>query len=286
MPLSTGRIVVVSSEFEFLDGFLSDVNLQSKDVLDAGSGARSALFLALRNPGKLICIVGPGDVRKEEEAGDSLQSMGYKDYQVVQEDLACENPSRSDSLDFILAHYLIQSVDGFAPLGVYKVLCSLHSYLRRGGELVIIEPEPLVPFRPEYEILSTYEIRGDAELEKRNSKDLIDVLYFLVTTATRLTLLNTATEGHYPSEWVYNWLANLGFTELRESHFDIKVHVSKEFTQRAAFARDILSKMGSSKLRDGLLEKLEEVISAFNRRSVTKDDFFLHRHYAIRAGKN
>jgi len=277
---------IVSSEFEFLDRSLSDVNLQGKDVLDAGAGARSARFLALKNPRKLVCIVGPGDIRKEEEAGNRLESMGYKDYQIVQENLACENPSRSDSFDFILAHYLIQSVDGFAPLGVYKVLCSLHSYLRKGGELVIIEPEPLVPFRPAYEILSTYEIRGDAELEKRSSRHLMDVVYFLVTTATRLTLLNTATEGHYPSEWVYNWLTGLGFTELRKSHFDIKVYVDKEFTQRAAFARDIISKMNSSKLRDGLLEKLEEVILAFKRRNVTKDDFFLHRHYAIRAGKN
>ena len=277
--------MIVSSEFEFLDGLLSDVNLQDKDVLDAGAGARSARFLALKNPGKLVCIVGPGDIRKEEEAGDRLQSMGYKDYQVVQENLACENPSRSDSFDFILAHYLIQSVDGFAPLGVYKVLHSLHNYLRKRGELVIIEPEPHVPFRPDYEILSTYEIRGDAELEKRSSRHLIDVLYFLVTTATKLTLLDTATEGHYPSEWIHNWLASLGFTELRKSHFDIKVYVDKEFTQRAAFARDIMSKMNSSKLRDGLLEKLEEVISAFKRRNVTKEDFFLYRHYAIRAGK-
>jgi SAM-dependent methyltransferase len=205
---------------------------------------------------------------------------------VVQENLACENPSRLDSFDFILAHYLIQSVDGFTPLKVCEVLRNLHSYLRKGGELVVIEPEPHVPFRPEYEITSMYEVRGDAELEKRSNRDLIDVLYFLVTTATRLTLLNTAIEGNYPSEWIYNWLNSVGFTILEKCHFGIKMYVDKEFTQRTAFARNILSKMDASKLRDGLLEKLEMVVSEFRRRNVPEDDLFLHRHYVIRAQKD
>jgi hypothetical protein len=71
---------IVSSEFELLDEVLSVVNLQDKDVLDAGAGARSVRFLALRNPGKIVCIVGPGDIRKEEEARDRLRSMGCEDY--------------------------------------------------------------------------------------------------------------------------------------------------------------------------------------------------------------
>ncbi len=265
---------------------LSDVNLQGKDVLDAGTGTRSSRFLALKEPKKLVCIVGPGDIRKEEEARVQLQSMGYKDYQVVQENLAYENPLRSNSFDFILAHYLIQSVDGFAPLKAFEVLHNLYNYLQRGGELVIIEPEPHAQFRPEYEITSAYEIRGDAELEKRSNRDLIDILYFLVTTATRLTLLNTTIEGHYPSEWVYNWLFNMGFTKLKKCTFDIKVYVKKEFIQRAAFVRDIISRMRYfPEIRDGLLKKLEEVVLTFERRNVTEDDLFLHSHYAIRARK-
>jgi len=212
--------------------------------------------------------------------------MGHKDYQVVQENLAYENPLRSDSFDFILAHYLIQSVDGFAPLKAFEVLRNLYNYLRSDGELVIIEPEPHAQFRPEYKITSTYEIRGDAELEKRSNRDLIDILYLLVTTATRLTLLNTATEEHYPSEWVYNWLINVGFTGLKKCIFDIKVYVKKEFIQRAAFVRDIISRMHYlPELKDGLLKKLEEVVLAFERRNVTEDDSFLYSHYAIRARK-
>jgi len=39
-----------------MNQMLSDVNLQGKDVLDAGTGTRSARFLALKGPKKLVCI--------------------------------------------------------------------------------------------------------------------------------------------------------------------------------------------------------------------------------------
>jgi len=186
-------------------------------------------------------------------------------------------------------------VDGFAPLGICEVLQNLRKFLREGGELVIVNPEAYAPFRPENELTSTIGIRGDAQLEKRSNRDLIDALYLLLFTPATLMLLSNLTGGRYPSKWICNWLTDAGFKELETHFFDIKVSVDEEFTQKSTFARQIISTMCTPKLREGLLEKLEEVVSEYKRRnaksnarlrlSVTEDDFFLQRHYVIRAKK-
>ncbi len=277
--------IIVNSEFKFLDKVLSDVNLEGKIVLDAGTGDRSARFLAQKEPGKLVCVAAPGDTRKEEEARECLEAIGYGNYQIVLGNLVSADLFPIDSFDFILAHYLIQSVDGFAPLGVYEVLCSLYKYLRQEGELVIVEPEAYAPFLPEYELTSTYEVLGDAQLGRRSNRELIDTILFLVMVPDSLKLLSPPIGGRYPSKWICNWLTGVGFTELEECFFDIKMYVDREFTQRAAFTRQIIMKMCNLKLRDGLLEKLEAVVSEYKSRGVSKDDFFLQRHYVIRARK-
>ena len=156
--------VVVSSQSKFLDKVLSDINFESKVVLDAGTGGWSARYLAHKRPGKIVCIAGPGDIRKEEEAGNALQSIDYKNYQLILGNLICENLFPANSFDFIFAHYLIEEVDGFAPLGICEVLQNLRKFLREGGELVIVNPEAYAPFRPENELTSTIGIRGDAQL--------------------------------------------------------------------------------------------------------------------------
>jgi len=277
------KSVIVNSEFEFLDKVLSGVNLENKVVLDAGTGGQSTRFLAQRQPGKLVCVAAPGDTRKESEAKERLESMNYRNYQILLESLVSETLFPSDSFDFILAHYLIQSVDRFSPLGVYEVLCSLYKYLRQEGELVIVEPEAYAPFRPEYELTSTYEVLGDAQLGKRSNRELIDTILFLVMIPDSLKLLIPSTGGRYPSKWICNWLTSVGFTELEECFFDIKTYVDREFTQRAAFTRQMIMRTYTPKLRDVLLEKLEEVVSEYKSRRVSKDDFFLQRHYVIRA---
>lgn len=281
--------VVVSSQSKFLNKVISDINLENKVVLDAGTGSWSARFLAQRRPEKIVCVAGPGDVRKEEEARNALQSLCYKHYQLILENLICENLFPSDTFDFILAHYFIEEVDGFAPLGICEVLHNLYKYLREGGELVIVNQEAYVPFRPEYELTSTLGIQGDAQLDKRSNRDLIDALYLLLITPATLMLLNTSTGGYvrgrYPSRWILNWLTDAGFKELETYFFDIKVYVDEEFTQKSTFARQIISTMCTPKLREGLLEKLEEVVLGYKRRNVTEDDFFLRRHYVIRAKK-
>jgi SAM-dependent methyltransferase len=277
--------VVVSSQSKFLDRVLSDVNFENKVVLDAGTGGWSARFLAQREPGKIVCVAGPGDMRKEEEARNALQSIDYKNYQIILGNLICENLFPANSFDFIFAHYLIEEVDGFAPLGICEVLHNLHKFLREGGELVIVNPEAYVPFRPEYKLTSTIGIQGDAQLEKRSKRDLIDALYILLFTPATLMLLSNLTGGRYPSKWICNWLTDAGFKELETHFFDTKVYVDKDFTQRSTFARQIISTMCAPKLREGLLEILEGVVSEYKRRNVTEDDFFLQRHYVICAKK-
>ena len=277
--------VVVSSQSKFLDKVISDISFEDKVVLDAGTGGWSARFLAQKKPRKIVCIAGPGDIRKEEEARDALKSIGYKNSQIILANLICENLFPSNTFDFILAHYLIEEVDGFAPLGICEVLHNLYNYLREEGELVMVNPEAYVPFRPEYELTSTIGIRGDAQLEKRSNRDLIDSLYPLLFTPATLMLLSNLTGERYPSKWICNWLTDVGFKELETHLFDTKVYVDEEFTQRATFARQIIKTMCAPKLQEGLLEILEEVVSEYNRRNVTEDDFFLQRHYIIRAKK-
>lgn len=64
--------VVVSSKSESLHRSLSDVDFDNKTILDAGTGDWSARFLARRAPDKIVGVVGPGDVRKEDEARIAL----------------------------------------------------------------------------------------------------------------------------------------------------------------------------------------------------------------------
>ena len=63
---------VVSSKPEFLHSALSDVDFDNRTILDAGTGVWSARFLARRAPEKIVGVVGPGDIRKEEEARNAL----------------------------------------------------------------------------------------------------------------------------------------------------------------------------------------------------------------------
>ncbi len=108
---------------------LSDVDFENKIVLDAGTGGWSARFLAQRGPGKIVCVAGPGDIRKEEEARNALQSLRYENYRIIMENLIGENLFPENSFDFIFAHYLVEEVDGFAPLGICEVLNNLYKFL-------------------------------------------------------------------------------------------------------------------------------------------------------------
>ena len=64
--------VVVSSKSESLIRALSDVDFYNRTILDAGTGVWSARFLGRRAPEKIVGVVGPGDIRKEEEANNVL----------------------------------------------------------------------------------------------------------------------------------------------------------------------------------------------------------------------
>ena len=64
--------VVVSSKSESLHRALSDVDFDNRTTLDAGTGVWSARFLARRAPEEIVGVVGPGDIRKEEEARNAF----------------------------------------------------------------------------------------------------------------------------------------------------------------------------------------------------------------------
>ena len=64
--------VALSSKSESLRKALSDVDLDNRTILDAGTGDWSARILARRAPDKIVGVVGPGDIRKEEEANNVL----------------------------------------------------------------------------------------------------------------------------------------------------------------------------------------------------------------------
>lgn len=274
--------VIINSRREFLDG----VNLKDKVVLDAGTGGWSARFLAQQKPKKIVCISGPGDARKFEEARNALQSIGYKNYQLLSGNLIDPHLFPENAFDFIFADYLMEEIDFFAPLSVCTVLRNLYKFLRCGGDFVIINPEAHVPFRPESELISTLEIRGDAQLGKRSPRDLIDALHLLLSTAVTLKSLSSSTFfAHYPSDWIGNWLTDAGFGGSKRYFFDLRVPLIEEFKKRVTFTRQIISTMSTAKLREGLLEQVDEVAEEYNRRNVTADDFYLQRHYIICAKK-
>lgn len=277
--------VVVSSKSESLHRALSDVDFDNKTILDAGTGVWSASFLARRAPDKIVGVVGPGDIRKEEEAKNAFQSIGYRNYRLISENLICENLFPADAFDFILADGFVEEVDSFAPLGICKVLRNFYNFLRDGGELAIVNPEAHPPFCPEYRLTSTHGIQGEMQLRKRSNRDLIDAIHLLLSTSLTLNLLFPLTFACYPSEWICNWLIDAGLKEVQRYLFDVKVPMEQEFTKRYTSTRQIISTIHPLTLQEGLLHKLEEIASEYKRRDVAEDDCFLQRHYIIRAKK-
>ena len=266
--------------------FLASLDLKNKAVLDAGTGDWSARFLAEKNPKKIVCVSGPGDTRKKEEAERALQSTSYENYQLLNGNLADEKLFAANSFDLILADYLMEEIDTFAPLGICDVLGNFHRYLRLGGEVIIVNPEANIPFRPDFELNSALGIEGDAQLEKRDHRDLIDAVYLLLSTALTLKFMFPLAFNRYPSQWIGTWLINAGFKKLKRYFFDTQVHLSQEFTKRVTSVRQVIKAICAPKQREALLEQLAEIVSEFKHRNVPEDDFFLHRHYIIYAKKN
>ena len=230
-------------------------------------------------------VVGPGDVRKEEEARNAFQSAGYSNYQLISGNLICDNLFSADAFDFILADGFIEEVNSFAPFGICRISRNFYKFLRDGGELAIVNPEAHPPFRPEYRLTSTHGIQGEVQLNKRSNRDLIDAIHLLLSTALTLKLLFPLTFACYLSEWICNWLIDAGLKEIKRYHFDVKVPIKQEFTKRYTSTRQIISTIHPLALREGLLHKLEEIASEFKRRDAAEDDCFLQRHYIIRAKK-
>ena len=212
--------------------FLASLDLENKAVLDAGTGGWSARFLAEKKPKNIVCVAGPGDVRKKEEAERVLQSISYENYQLFSENLADERLFTANSFDFILADSLMEEIDTFAPLGICDVLGNFYRYLRCDGEMIIVNPEANIPFRPDFELNSALEIEGDAQLEKRDHRDLIDAVYLLLSTVLTLKFMFPLAFNRYPSQWIGTWLINAGFKELKRYFFDIQVRLVQEFTKR------------------------------------------------------
>lgn len=272
---------VINSRREFLDS----LDFENKVVLDAGTGGWSARFLAEKKPKKIVCVSGPGDVRKQEEAERALQSTNYKNYQLLNGNLADEKLFAENSFDCILADHLMEEIDTFAPLRICDVLGNFHRYLRLGGEVIIVNPEANIPFRPDFELNSALGIEGNAQLEKRDHQDLIDAVYLLLSTAFTLKFMFPSTFNRYPSQWIGTWLINAGFKELKRYFFDIQVRLVQEFKKRVASVRQVIKAICVPKQREALLEQLAEIVSEFKHRNVPEDDFFLHRHYIIHAKK-
>ena len=277
--------VVVSSKSESLIRALSDVDFDNRTILDAGTGVWSARFLARRAPDKIVGVVGPGDYRKEAEARNVFQSMGYSNYQLISGNLICDNLFPADAFDFILADGLIEEVDSFAPLGICRIFRNFYIFLRGGGELAIVNAEAHPPFCPVFRLTSTHGIQGEMQLNKRNNRDLIDAIHLLLSTALTLKLLFPLTFACCPSEWICNWLIDAGFREVKRYLFDVKVPMEQEFAKRYTSTRQIISTIHPLTLREGLLHKLEEIASEYKRRDAAEDDCFLQRHYIIRAKK-
>ena len=265
--------------------FLASLNLENKVVLDAGTGGWSARFLAEKRSKKIVCVSGPGDIRKKKEARQALQSTSCENYELLNGNLADERLFAAKSFDFILADYLIEEIDTFAPLGICGVLSNFYRYLRCGGEVIIVNPEARIPFRPDFELNSTLGVQGNAELKKRSHQDLIDAVYLLLSTALTLKFMFPLTFNRYPSQWIGTWLTNVGFKELKRYFFDMQVYLVQEFTKRVASVRQIIQTICVPKQQEALLEQLAEIVLEFEHRNVSEDDFFLYRHYIIHAKK-
>jgi SAM-dependent methyltransferase len=274
----------LSSKFEFLKQILSGTTLTSKTVLDAGTGAGSAQFLAERDPQQLVCVALPGDLRKGNQAQQRLQFIGFTDYELIYGDLSDNTLFVEESFDFMLADYLIGELHASK---IDMVLQNLFTALKPNGEILFVDREPYFGMIPSVQYLSTGHIKADPQLRQRPDRDLIDVVNMFMWIPRMLTtLLPSIRTADYSSKWVCQWLKAAGFKHLETSCFDQPSTVKREFEQRLGWAQERIYRLPNRELCEGLLQELNKVVGEYTRRGIAKDENFFRTHYVIRARKS
>ena len=270
-------------KFEFIEQYFADRSFLWKSVLDAWTGKSSAVFLAGKNPDELTLLAYEWDVRKWESTEKALIEKWYKNYKIVYGDISKEGIFGENAFDFVFADYLIWEI---TPAKLSSTFNAIAKFLKNTGEVVFIDRETYWWYEPKFNYVSMDKIEWIPELEKRSPRELIEIIDMFMMMTKTLTLFQTEIRTFdYPSEWILAIIQNSGLILNDVQYFESKQTIEDEFKQRIERARWRIKNLENRDISKGLLLEIEKVENEFNKRNISKDEYYLRKHYVISAKK-
>lgn len=266
-------------KFDFIKNYFLERNFIWKTVLDAWTGKTSALFLAEKQPEKLVLLAYEWDKRKWESTEKALIENWFNNYQLLYGDISKENMFEQNSFDFIFADYLLWEV---APSKLSNVFKWISKFFKKDGEAVFIDRDFYKWYEPSFNYISMSEITWLPELEKRTPRDLVEIIDTFMIFAKVLKLFNQEIRSFdYPSDWVISIIRESGLTVKDIQYFEIEQPIKEEFEQRIVWARWRINSLDNKGLAQWLLSELDKVEKEFNKRNIKADECYLRKHYLI-----
>ncbi|MCD6326920.1 class I SAM-dependent methyltransferase, partial [bacterium] len=171
-----------------------------------------------------------------------------------------------NSFDFILADYLVGEIDCFTPSAQFPVLSNIHRWLRPGGELLIVDTEPLA--------------KG-SNSENSPAQELMFWGQMIPVLARRWD----EKPRDYSSQLVSSWLDAIGFDEIRIAESKRELDASWAESTYQAFIRQ-LALLDDEGMREAIKRRLDAVMTTIKRIQHLHRRPIIQDNYSIRASKS
>lgn len=266
-------------KFDFIKSYFSNVWFSWKSILDAGTGKSSALFLSEKTPEKLTLLTYTWDTRKWTKADQVLKESWSVNHNLVYWDISDKNLFEESSFDLIFADYLLWEV---SPSKLSYIFQAISKFLKKDWEIVFIDREFYNWYDVDFNYISMDKIEWFPVLEKRSPRDLIEIVDIFMALAKFLVILNQEIRTFdYPSDWIIPIMKNSWLSVKEVQYFEVEQPIKEEFEQRIGWAKWRILNLENKELGYGLLEELKKVQNEFEKRNISKQEYYLRKHYFI-----